>query len=302
MIKLNFCWCCYIYRAPRTSHCSECDNCIERFDHHCIWIGSCVGKRNYKSFIFFLIRLNLFSIYSIIFSSITVKKLFSSIGETNNLNEEVNTSYLYNDSTNIAKINKPTLMLVFSFICLIFTAIFTFVFTGKLMINHLLLCSDNITYYESIKNKFSNIPFGNPYFRGIYNNFTYLLCRSKPKNHLKIFLRKKEIKSDDFNSEISNKELSKKDINENMINNKINNDLVHHNLISKNKEIEYEFNLNLNNPNSHQTHNEELSINHDNNNLQDLSSTNRKIFSEDKISGNNKVLGIEKVISFKYDV
>jgi hypothetical protein len=56
--KLKFCYTCQIIRPPGVSHCKICNICVEKFDHHCPWIGNCIGKNNYKHFLTFLVFFN----------------------------------------------------------------------------------------------------------------------------------------------------------------------------------------------------------------------------------------------------
>lgn len=56
VFKIAICQTCGTLRPPGTSHCSDCDECIVYFDHHCAWLGRDVGIRNYPFFLLFLIN------------------------------------------------------------------------------------------------------------------------------------------------------------------------------------------------------------------------------------------------------
>lgn len=52
--KLQFCDKCGIWKLLRTKHCRSCQRCVRLHDHHCPWLGVCVGERNRVHFFWFL--------------------------------------------------------------------------------------------------------------------------------------------------------------------------------------------------------------------------------------------------------
>ncbi|MQL68862.1 hypothetical protein Taro_001159 [Colocasia esculenta] len=52
---ITYCSRCQNNRPPRCHHCSICQRCILKMDHHCVWVVNCVGARNYKFFLLFLL-------------------------------------------------------------------------------------------------------------------------------------------------------------------------------------------------------------------------------------------------------
>uniref|UniRef100_A0A8C6M060 Palmitoyltransferase n=1 Tax=Nothobranchius furzeri TaxID=105023 RepID=A0A8C6M060_NOTFU len=87
IVKLKYCYTCKIFRPPRASHCSICDNCVDRFDHHCPWVGNCVGKRNYRYFYLFTLTLSLLTIYIFAFDIVHVVMRSVDKGFLNTLKE-----------------------------------------------------------------------------------------------------------------------------------------------------------------------------------------------------------------------
>jgi hypothetical protein len=71
-VQLKWCRTCHIFRPPRAAHCSECNVCVERFDHHCPWMGQCIGKRNYRFFLGFVISCSALCAYTLLSSGYIV--------------------------------------------------------------------------------------------------------------------------------------------------------------------------------------------------------------------------------------
>jgi palmitoyltransferase len=60
---MRFCKKCQARKPDRAHHCSTCRRCVLKMDHHCPWLATCVGLRNHKAFLLFLIYTTLFCLY-----------------------------------------------------------------------------------------------------------------------------------------------------------------------------------------------------------------------------------------------
>lgn len=141
-VKVKYCDTCMLYRPPRASHCSICNNCVQRFDHHCPWVGQCIGIRNYRFFYMFISTSAILCIYVFVFSWINI------INEPGKLLKKISNDIL------------SDFLIVYCFVAVWFV--------GGLSIFHFYLISTNQTTYENFRYRYDKKE--NPYNKGILKN------------------------------------------------------------------------------------------------------------------------------------
>lgn len=60
------CSTCKIPKPARSKHCGICGRCVARFDHHCGWMNNCIGEKNTRYFMAFLLWHFLMCLYGTI--------------------------------------------------------------------------------------------------------------------------------------------------------------------------------------------------------------------------------------------
>ncbi|KAJ7972041.1 S-acyltransferase [Quillaja saponaria] len=151
-VKVKFCDTCLLYRPPRASHCSICNNCVQRFDHHCPWIGQCIGIRNYRFFFMFIATSTILCLYIFVFSWINITR--------NEINVWKAISHRYISDIVIAY-------------C--FAAVW---FVGGLTVFHSYLICTNQTTYENFRHRYGKKE--NPYNKGIIGNVKEVFFSKTP--------------------------------------------------------------------------------------------------------------------------
>jgi hypothetical protein len=155
--KFDFCVLCRSNIYSQSKHCKICDKCVDRFDHHCVWLNNCIGKKNYKSFYILLIFVELSLIFNV-FAYVYAFVLFIN-GDFSRLSQ--------------GKIMSPIISAVISLIVAVVDFVLSINITYMIYIHTWLRCN-NLTTYEYIINKSKEV-------KDDSENFDF-----KEKNNLKI--------------------------------------------------------------------------------------------------------------------
>ena len=143
------------FQPPRAHHCSINNDCVEKFDHHCPWVGTTIGRRNYRHFLLFVFGTTLWCGFVV---SSCVMCILTEIDERNDevdpvTGERVNTQAV----TGALKASGAAIF------CGI-VALFGFMFVFALSVFHIVLIWQNQTTYENFRER--RVSEDNPYTRG----------------------------------------------------------------------------------------------------------------------------------------
>ncbi|CAG9326253.1 unnamed protein product [Blepharisma stoltei] len=134
----KICRICKSYVHDNAKHCGYCDRCVDGFDHHCKWLNNCVGKKNYKYFIFLILSLEFFLVDQILGSVYIMAGINKKWEEYENIldNYDMNDSEIYGYMT------------VICFFCLI--ALGLFISNTYLILMHIYLNYKGWSTYQYI--------------------------------------------------------------------------------------------------------------------------------------------------------
>ena len=115
----EFCPLCLVKNKFRSKHCLICQICVDEFDHHCFWVGNCIGKDNYTLFFIFLIYILINTLFNI---GVNIYYLINEMGSAEA--ETENTSfpgfYFGNDFFIYKRIVRIIVSICIFIICILF--------------------------------------------------------------------------------------------------------------------------------------------------------------------------------------
>ncbi|KAJ6812746.1 protein S-acyltransferase 10 [Iris pallida] len=162
---------CNIVQPPRSKHCHDCDKCVLQFDHHCVWLGTCIGKGNHCRFWWYIFEETILCTWTGIFY-ITF------------LRSRVLKSWLN----------------VFIAALLLTALVFCFIFLILLLLFHSYLVLTNQTTYELVRRRRISYLRGvpervRPFSRGICRNLYYFCCSKESTYNLEAVPTSEELEA-----------------------------------------------------------------------------------------------------------
>ena len=158
MKEKELCLKCQKNRPLRAHHCSICNRCFMKMDHHCPWVFNCVGFGNQKIFFLFVSYTLLVALFALImfipfFCSDSFKKIHN-ISKSRKLDFAQNNIRIFKDSF---KDLAGELMIILATVL----ASLTFISIISLFFSQIFLISRNITNieYDAFRNKENKNPY-----------------------------------------------------------------------------------------------------------------------------------------------
>ena len=115
----EYCPLCLVKTKFRSRHCLICQICVDEFDHHCFWVGNCIGKDNYTLFFIFLIYVLINTLFNVVVNIVCIAKGISH-ESTEDLEKAFPGFYLGNDCFIYNRISRIIISVFIFIICISF--------------------------------------------------------------------------------------------------------------------------------------------------------------------------------------
>lgn len=162
IIERRYCTACKLEQPLRAKHCRVCKRCVALHDHHCPWLGICIGERNRRNFYWYLVAQTIELWWAII-----------------------RVCYLFQSEPSIVLWMEVNFLFLVQIVVMAF---FTSMLTSLLLFHSYLACSNRTTCnlytgehvsWEKISYlRDWPIEFGSPFSRGCLPNL-YMYCLAK---------------------------------------------------------------------------------------------------------------------------
>jgi len=157
IVERRYCTACKLEQPIRAKHCKECKNCVALHDHHCPWLGICIGERNRRAFYWYLLAQTI----ELWWADVRACRLF-----------ELEDGFVVWLEVNLMRLSLVVVMVFF-----------TIMLTCLLLFHSYLACSNRTTWEHVSWEKISYlkewpINYGSPFSRGCIPNL-YMYCLAK---------------------------------------------------------------------------------------------------------------------------